>query len=108
MVRFLRSPQAKLLKRNKYYLFKLYTSLGNTVLYLHKFFIDAILTYVSVENQLELGQIGISPLSKTLRRIMQHSTVRSIYIIWSWKDHLASGLIKVTNPTLNIKLKKKN
>ena len=30
---------------------------------------------------------------------MQHSTVRSI-IIWSWKDHLASGLIEVTYPSL--------
>jgi len=48
------------------------------VLYLHKFRVDAILTYVSVENQQAQGQIGISPLSKPLRRIMQHSTVRSI------------------------------
>jgi len=30
---------------------------------------------------------------------MQHSPVRSI-IIWSSKDHLASGLIEVTYPTL--------
>jgi hypothetical protein len=30
---------------------------------------------------------------------MQHSPVRSI-IIWSWKDHLASGLIEVTYPSL--------
>ena len=45
-------------------------------------------TYICfVENQLALGQIGISPLPKTLRRIMQHSPVRSI-IIWSWEDHL--------------------
>jgi len=31
---------------------------------------------------------------------MQHSPVRSIFIIWFWKDHLASGLIEVTNPIL--------
>lgn len=30
---------------------------------------------------------------------MQHSPVRSI-IIWSWQDHLASGLIEVTYPLL--------
>ena len=50
-----------------------------------------------MENQLSRGTIGLSPLSTALRRIMQHSTVRSI-IIWPWKDHLASGLIIVTNP----------
>ena len=54
-----------------------------------------------VENQLSRGTIGLSPLSTALRRIMQHSTVRSI-IIWPWKDHLASGIIKVTNP-INLK-----
>lgn len=62
-------------------------------------------TYICfVENQLAQGQIGISPLSKTLRRIMQHSPVRSI-IIWSWKDHLASGLIEVTYPSLFPRIK---
>jgi len=56
-----------------------------------------------VENQLSRGTIGLSPLSTALRRIMQHSTVRSI-IIWPWKDHLASGLIIVTCPLLSFKL----
>lgn len=50
-----------------------------------------------VENQLSRGTIGLSPLSTALRRIMQHSPVRSI-IIWPWKDHLASGIIEVTYP----------
>lgn len=35
---------------------------------------------------------------------MQHSPVRSI-IIWSSKDHLASGLIEVTYPTLILVIK---
>lgn len=73
------------------------------VLYLHKS------TYIKirlcrshtnicfVENQLSRGTIGLSPLSTALRRIMQHSPVRSI-IIWPWKDHLVSGIMKVTNP----------
>jgi hypothetical protein len=59
--------------------------------------IDVILKYVSVENQLSGGQIGISPLARTHRRILQHSTVRSI-IIWSWQDHLPSGLLQETKP----------
>ena len=54
-----------------------------------------------VENQLSRGTIGLSPLSTALRRIMQHSPVRSI-IIWPWKDHLVSGIILVTNPVTNI------
>ena len=33
---------------------------------------------------------------------MQHSPVRS-FIIWSWKDHLASGLIELTYPRLLLK-----
>ena len=74
--------------------------MGAAFLYLHKSInVDVILQYVSVENQIAPGQIGISPLTKTLRRIMQHSPVRSI-IIWSWEDHLASGLIEVTYPPL--------
>ena len=96
LVRFSRSPQPKLLI--KYIIISWELPCCTSI----NLFIDVILKYVSVENQLELGQIGISPLSKTLRRIMQHSTVRSFYIIWSWKDHLASGLIEVTIPTLNI------
>ena len=36
-------------------------------------------------------------LSTAHRRILQHSPVRSLKI-WPWKDHLASGLIEVTNP----------
>jgi hypothetical protein len=74
-VRFSRSPHPKRLN-NYIYL------LGIALLYLHKFCVDVILKYVSVENQLAPGQIGISPLTKTHRRIMQHSPVRSI-IIWS-------------------------
>jgi len=57
-----------------------------------------------VENQLSRGTIGLSPLSTALRRIMQHSTVRSI-ITWPWKDHLASGLIIVTCPLHCLKLR---
>ena len=56
-----------------------------------------------MENQLSRGTIGLSPLSTAHRRIMQHSTVRSI-IIWPWKDHLASGLIIVTCPLHCFKL----
>ena len=60
-------------------------------------------TYICFEEyQLALDQIGISPLSRTHRRIMQHSPVRS-FIIWSWKDHLASGLIELTYPRLLLK-----
>jgi hypothetical protein len=75
------------------------------VLYLHKsYFVFNLIKKKSskchskkcfVEYQLSRGQNGLSPLSTAHRRILQHSTVRSI-IIWPWKDHLASGLISVT------------
>jgi len=74
------------------------------VLYLHKsYFVFNLIKKSSkchskkcfVEYQLSRGQNGLSPLSTAHRRILQHSTVRSI-IIWPWKDHLVSGLISVT------------
>ena len=43
----------------------------------------------------------ILPLSKTHRRILQHSTVRSI-IIWFWKDHSGFGSNRSNLPSTNI------
>src|SRR2546423_5493863 len=40
-----------------------------------------------------LGNLGL-PLSTAHRRILQHSSVRSI-IIWPWKDHLVSTGVKI-------------
>jgi hypothetical protein len=53
-----------------------------------------------VENQLSQSLISLSPLTTIHPRILQHARVRSSnlkrFSTWSWLDHFASGINKVT------------